>query len=430
MRELVDERTACGGFVHFPGTRPRRLSDLTALARAGVRVEELPPGGGDEWIAALTHPVWGDARVACPTGGIGPIDPAVFVDHRLTGREVAEFMGSPSILSLSSGGAGDDPLDERKDFLRFARAVMGEEGIGVYDSRAGSFWSRQHAEDELAVDASLDVSALYVLHAVADDRGQRPGWLHSHGLGEIGYFDFDIVRPHEDILEEADDLCRCLAWAILDGAVRPDTARHVFAEPGGEIAFVPVPEFVAGARRRDGALRADPERSHWTNRSVICEPGRRRRTKKGRCRPSRWFSSRMPDAFTTAFSARANRVMAERAVGTWDRLLGLGAEMPEGVLPVRVKAVAAVETPDGEVTRCMWFEARRLREDSVDVGPLTRLMKGQRLRDDPCRTIDVDQLVDWAADTPIGTLTPRTLSLVRMVREGAERLNAAGWPRP
>src|SRR5207248_2514776 len=76
-------------------------------------------------------------------------------------------------------------------------------------------------DDELCHDADLDIESLYTLHAVTGDEAGDEAviWLHSHGLAEIGLFDFDVLRPSEDLLGRGRDALRAVAFAILDGAV-------------------------------------------------------------------------------------------------------------------------------------------------------------------------------------------------------------------
>jgi hypothetical protein len=64
--------------------------------------------------------------------------------------------------------------------------------------------------DELVHDAPLDIVQIHVLHVVTQPEGV---WLHSHGLGELGSVDFDVLRPAEALTTEQFDVSRRATWS-------------------------------------------------------------------------------------------------------------------------------------------------------------------------------------------------------------------------
>ena len=108
-------------------------------------------------------------------------------------------------------------------------------------------WSRDALADELSHDADLDVEALYCLHAVFGDDVDKPGWLHTHGLAELGVFDVDVVTPHPEFAAQCGEMLRAISSMVLLGEVADDQDRFVFGKPGGEARFVPAGRFMRDA---------------------------------------------------------------------------------------------------------------------------------------------------------------------------------------
>jgi hypothetical protein len=72
---------------------------------------------------------------------------------RLTDGERRAVEGCRHAVSVAAEARTGNILRDRKDFLRFLRALMGAEGVAALDHAARSFWSRPALDDELAHDA-------------------------------------------------------------------------------------------------------------------------------------------------------------------------------------------------------------------------------------------------------------------------------------
>ncbi len=249
MFEWLKKNVEICGSVVFPGALAPRPENLDHLRSTGIDVERLPDGEEMHWVMALRHPDWGEAMLASPRNIPAPPRELIEFDVGLTPPEKEELLRlGGSVLSLRMEGKKNNVLADRKNALRFLHAVMADDGLAVVDHVASSIWSRPALEDEMCHDADLDVGGIYALHAVApddaadmqqDEEGPPIIWLHTHGLAEIGFFDFDILHPSPDLLGPGVDTLRAIAFAIVEGAVTASTPEFELAYPGGAVRFVP-----------------------------------------------------------------------------------------------------------------------------------------------------------------------------------------------
>src|SRR5262249_40890490 len=127
-----------------------------------------------------------------------------------------------------------------------------------------------------AHDADLDVEGIYELHAVCDEGKSHAHWVHTHGLGDIGFFDFDILHPSPDFQTMSGmDAIRAMAIAILDGSARIGVPPYWRGQPGGAVTLIGIREFLASSQHPAAlALKAEANEHHLRNRAVLCEPPR------------------------------------------------------------------------------------------------------------------------------------------------------------
>jgi hypothetical protein len=74
-----DRTVDCAGSVLFRGSMPPRLQEFTAPLKAARVSGKSVPAGDNHWAAELSHPKWGQARVAC-LRDIGP-PPTMLIDY-------------------------------------------------------------------------------------------------------------------------------------------------------------------------------------------------------------------------------------------------------------------------------------------------------------------------------------------------------------
>ena len=172
-------------------------------------------------------------------------------DNRLDKSEKAAALLGRSSVQLQLDGEKKDVLRDRKRLLRFLDAVMGDDGLIAMDVSANHFWSKAALADELCHDADLDIDSLFTVHAVTAGQSKVVNWYHTHGLAEMGFFDFDVLRPSPDLLtSRCHDFARAIAFAIVEGKVQPTTPMvHLLSS--GPIRFVDVAEFNRRAAKSD-----------------------------------------------------------------------------------------------------------------------------------------------------------------------------------
>ncbi|MBX3471064.1 MAG: DUF2314 domain-containing protein [Planctomycetes bacterium] len=422
--------------VLFDSEPPGEESTSLRLQAAGAQVVSARPSPMDEWALLTTHERWGVARIVAPRPSIqaeflpAPWLLALLPD--LTPDEVATIGGARTMraVMLADGSAGGlQALRDRKRLLRFTSAVLCGDGLGALDVDAQRVWSPAELDDELAHDADLDIHGLFGLHAVTE--GGRTTWLHTHGLAAVGAFDFDILNPSPALSSPGVEAIPSIAFAILEGAVSPNTPRYPVAWPGGELRFVPVRTFDAKARDEDrGGRTLDAVEDHVDDRVVLCEPvgllgrlfGRRL---FGHHAPSAFLSREVPDGTVWLLSAAATECRADRARRTYPVLQRLHGELAPVVGPPLVKL--GYEAADGGREH-LWFEVHRLLDDRLEATLLNEphavpsLRKGQRGEH------AVERLGDWLLGSPLGTITPRSQAVARRIRAELPRLRGTTGP--
>lgn len=437
MFGLLKREIPSTGSVYFRGSPgvPPRAEEFTYLKAYGVEITRTDPSDGMHWALKLRHKKWGEADVVALRDM--PVYPEALIDWSpgLSDDEKALAKAAGVGISVRVASTRKNVLADRKRLLRYLAWLMGDDGLVAADHGSELFWSRGMLEDELAHDADLDVESLYCIHAVTpddpedgrgkqhdDDQGPPVTWLHTHGLASIGAFDFDIVAPGQSLCDGASDPLRAIAFAILEGAVQPNTPDYPLAYPGGNVRFVPAYEFQRSAPPEFAALR-DHDELHSDNRAVLCEPARGlfARFRKG-ARPSKFLSGDIGENTVFRFSSAATDLMAERARHTFGLFRTLLGELAEFELPCLVK----LGYPTGQAANpsCrehLWFEVHGVTQDSIDATLVNQphdvpsMNQGDRGNHSP------ELLSDWTIMTPIGPITPRHMRAAREIREDKDR---------
>jgi hypothetical protein len=428
-----DKKTTCAGSVLFRGRVAPRASEFGHLAERGFIIHPIEPGESAHWAMRLAHPRLGEADVVCLWDCPRPPRQLIDFDPMLTREEREDAYLGESTVSVVIEGQRRDVLRDRKTLLRFLHAVMGGDGVVAIDHTAQRFWPREALEDELAHDADLDIESLYTLHAVTadqeageaaddDEEDAEVVWLHSHGLAEIGLFDFDILRPSEDVLGRARDVLRAIAFAIVEGRVARNTGRFRLTSAGDDVRLVDVKDFLKRATRSANALRLGADEDHNHDRAVICDvAGGIFGRLFGRVTPSRLLSENFSDAVAVPISTAATDLMGERARGTYLQFRQLAGEFAEFEFPVLAKLGYRVDGGAPDEREHLWFTVNELGDDRLDgtldssPGHIERLRKGQR------GWHAVEQMTDWSIVTPLGMITPRCTVPARQIRANREQ---------
>jgi len=419
------------GLVYFEQVSPSGAKMTARLRAAGM---EVAPAGREskeataadsEWAFELSHPQHGKATVLFKKGGPPAIGFLEF-SQALTNEERQAAVGAVEAALVMVPAERKHVLRDRKRLLGFMRALMGDDGVLAVDLASGMPWSPAALDDELAHDADLDPEALYVFHAVqeAEDAESAPvTWLHTHGLAELGGFDFDILRPNELVVQRANDPLRALAFAMLEGKISESTASFPLIIPEGAVRLVPAAEFMREASAEDRALRGmGPETAdaHNENRAVVCEPAGKGRLRSGKLEPSRLLSKDFDDGSMLAFTTAGTELMAERARGTVGVFRRLMAEFADlGVNPL-VKL--GFETSQPGSNEHLWFLVHpkgpegSAGTNTVDCTLINEPFDVAGMHEGLRASQSLDRLTDWTIVTPAGWISPRTQLPARQLR--------------
>lgn len=408
--------------VLFPGGVPPRVEELSGLSPNAFTIQREPDVEGAHWWLRLTHPVWGAAEVICFRSPELP--PAEIIEPclNLTADEKAAIVDARSVVTVRLAETTSNILADRKRLLRFGRAVMDQYGIAVVDHFSWLFWSRQSLEEELAHDADLDVSALYVLHAVTDEETGVVGWLHSHGLAEIGYFDFDVLSPSNAVLGRGSDVLRGIAFGIIEGHIQPSMASFTIAQPGGVVSLVEASEFARRASPEVLALWPADE-DHRSKRSILCEPRTGLLSRWfNKVAPSKFLSVADPEQVLIQFSPEATDRMSRRARATYGVFRSLFEEFRELNLPIMVKCGIRTDS-GGETDReHLWFSVHELADDTIDATLDNQPFDVSALHQGDRRTLSVDTLTEWRILTPAGSISPDNMTVARAIRDNKDEI--------
>lgn len=422
MFDFLKRKSRSEGSVLFRGSLPIPFERFSYLADLGVDIQPRSAGIEDLWAARISHPEWGEAELSCPRSSPPPARVLLRFDPRLMEAEVDAICDCSSSVIVRMTHPRQNVLRERKLALRMMHAIMGDHGVSVVDHGSGRFWSRPALEEELAHDADLDIESLFILHAVRPDEQEQGGvvWLHSHGLGELGYFDFDILEPSEDVIAGHSDLTRAIAFGITEGWIEAD-GEAVIAEPNGHFRMVPADRFRQQGAERWQVLRDDPEGSHSTRRSVLCEPagGFFSKVFGAKTEPSRWLRGAIDENSIIRFSAAASELMAARARGTWALCRRYLEEFREFELKCLAKLGLPTDGDDGGREH-LWFEVTHPGEHELKGILLNEPWHIASLAPGGSYSYKLDVLSEWTILTPVGRITPTEGVAVRIMRENRE----------
>ena len=402
------------GLAFFRGGLAPSLEGLEGLKVGGIQVQGADTHNGEIWAATLKHPIWGSARLSAPRKVQFPVADLVKFASGLTDSErTAIAHDAQSVLMLEVPSRTDDVLRDRKDFLRFMAAVLGREGVTGIDLLAQTFWTPGRLSDELHHSAPLDIIHIHVLHIVTQPGGV---WLHSHGLAEIGFVDFDVLRPSEELTGSQFDVLRSIAFHIVEGASSGLIEPAIGADP---IALIDAQTFMRSAASADKALR-DPA-DHSDRRVVCCDSGSAgfigRLFGAKDLRPARLLSRGLTEGkHLIRFSDSATDLTATRARESLSLVEPFRQEFADMKCTALVKMGFA--TDSGRSGReHLWFELHEVLNGHLDATlvndpfDIASMKAGDRGRH------PVDLVTDWAIMTPLGQLTPRSLEIARKLRE-------------
>ena len=415
------------GTVLFRGSLAPRVENFGRLRSHGIDMDLAGNAGPDmHWRLILRHPKWGEAELVCPRGSIVPPSELIDMASSLSKREKDAARAGGCGVSVKVGANAKYLLRDRKQLLRYMSAIMGEDGVAAIDLGSELFWSREALGDELAHDADLDVEALYCLHSVIpDDQAleENPSveWLHTHGLANIGTFDFDILRPSSGVMANASDVTRTIAFAILTESVSMTETKFQFSHPGGIVSFVPADVFDRKASPEDVKARGGPQSGHVRDRVVLCEPeGGLLSFLSRSVRPSKFLSGPIPENPVFLLTNAMTEHMAERARDTLEVFKRLSEEFKDLEPGVLVKI--GYPTDDESSREHVWFEVHGFQGDKIEATCVNQPYHVAALSMNQRGLHPVAWVTDWTIITPVGTIHPRFQGVARAIRENRDQI--------
>ncbi len=412
---------ACAGSVLFSTTVAPRAENFAFLERQGIRISPREAAPQAHWRLRLEHPAWGTATLTC-LRDVGPV-PDLLIDHdpRLSTAERARAKRGRITVSVALEPRTDNVLYERKQLLRFLRAVHGDDGLAVMDHTAQSFWSRQALDEELAHDAELDILGIFTVHAIGED--ERPYWMHSHGFKELGFCELCLLDPSPALTKSASgwDVVRLLAFSIVEGKARLGGPPVTIVRGAPAVQLVPSATFLAERGNSFRQWAEDLDEGHIEGHGVVCDPPGRRcfGLLAGRLRPWSFLQTTLEEDLPLLFSDEATLLMARRARATWQVLRSLREELAEFGFPCLVKLRFELGNGEGEH---LWFEVAGAGESTVDATLMNEPWNDIGIACGDRREHSLDRLTDWSIMTPAGQITPRSLTPARMVREHKDEI--------
>ncbi|MGA2498878.1 MAG: DUF4026 domain-containing protein [Tepidisphaeraceae bacterium] len=418
-----DKQAHCAGSVFFRGQLAPRPEEFSHLEKQGVTLRATPEREGSHWHLTLAHPKWGTAQAMCLKHA--PLPPRVIFewDPGLTDEERQEAQLGASSVSVIMEGVRGDILRDRKALLWFLGAIAGQEGVVAIDHSSERCWSRASLDEELCHDASLDIEAMFVLHAVrANAESKTTDWLHTHGLASIGLLDFDILRPSAELLGRSRDLLRAIALGIAEGGVTRNMPSWRLAGPAFDVGFMDAASFMAAGPRWARDIRTATDKGHTEDRTILVEPGKWWKPRRlFGAEPSRFLSGEQPDDLLIQFSDDATFLMQTRARAMYPLLRRLAEEMREFDFTVAVKLGYEADAGNGRKEH-LWFRVHAAEDTRVDATLLNHPFNIARIHKGERGWHDTGRLTDWMILTPLGQITPRDVMLARRIRANRDKL--------
>jgi hypothetical protein len=418
MFSWLEKEIPIAASVFFRGTWPCTRESFSALRNRGIEIKEGDSSSENAiWTLELSHPVWGEATLFCLREMPMPPEVLIDCDAELTPLEKKEVKACGTSVSLMVKSSRKHLLRDRKHALFFMNAVLGEEGVAALDHISQKFWSRGALEAEASQGADADVTSLFCSHLVTGPEKSSPRWFHTHGLAEIGLFDFDILNPADSVLHTGVDLVRAVAMGILEGNIKKGQTFELLSV-GGPMRAVPAREFNAKAPAKWVALREDPSGQHSDDRVVVCDGPRAGLFGKLRAEiaPAKFLMGEIPDNGLLHLSAEDSQRAAERARATYGLFRQVCEELKRWEMPSLVKIGYLVDGSAAD-KEFLWFQVHEARDHEVDATLLNAPFRIARLKEGDRAVHAVESLSDWQIMTPVGSISPRQTTPLRFLRE-------------
>lgn len=421
MFSLFKQKKPIAGSVVYRGNLSPRAEEYAFLRKKGIDIQIQPGDDSAHWSMTLRHPKLGEAKVAA-FRNVPPFPVRdIAMVQSLTQAEKDEFAGAGVSVTVFIENPAGHVLKDRKRLLCFLRWLMADDALFAVDHISTLIWPREALDEELSHGADLDVSQIYCTHAVTGSESEGPPWYHTHGLGEIGALDFDVINPSPDVFGGRSDLDRAIAFASIEGMIKAGSTFTSF-RPGGELLAVDAAEFDRCASPADAAVRAMDDDSHQQDRVVLCDPGRGWLPFfKKRPRPSSVLASEISDSLLIYYSATASDLMGERARKTIAVFAKATQEFEKYEFPAIAKIAYATQSDNKEH---LWFNIHGVKGDSLDGTLINEPFDIPSMKVGDRGLHPIERVSDWQVMTPAGTISPRGGVAARLLRQNPDKVRA------
>jgi len=414
-----------GGAVLFRGDLAAQPHEFAFLEQQRITTQLRNDSNTTGWTMDLTHPEWGKATLKCDPNALLPPREVIECSFMPQADKDA-CISSRNSVYLTMESKHDNILRDRKLLLRYLYAVMGSDGVAAIDMMSLKIWTRDDLHDELSHDADLDVEGIIGIHAITGDDDQECFWLHSHGLAEIGSYDFDILRPSETVRDNAWELARAVAYHLLEVSLGPSTENFPLVYPNGNVKMVEMSKFLDGTTPEiRELLMSSMYDSHKEKHLVLCQPDGgffKRLLGSKSIMPARFLTEDLMENPMFSFSDKASDLMRDRAQNTYQLFRSLREEFAEFDFVYLVKLGIPTDPGAPSSHEHMWFAIDNLTDTEIEgeLGNEPYYIKSMKEGDHSTHSIDL--LSDWMIMTPVGLINPRSTAAARIVREDPEKV--------
>lgn len=420
MDEPIQEKNWASSSVFrllLPASEPPSLD--TFLARF-PDFRPVETGGGIRWEAGSSDSP--GIAVWCEADSAADSDDMIRWAWGLSEIEQDSLRQAQSRLMVEVESGSGSVLRTRKDALRRAAGLFDLAGLGLIDLDSMRVWTPGTVEDEMQHDADLDIESLYVIHAVSNESG-NPSWIHTHGLGALGGFDIDIIEPSGEGYALCPTIIRALGYEMLDGQVVVDEPSFPIAAPGGDVRLVPAKEFDEDCPSQFRDIRDMHDPIHTENRAVLCDVMKKKRFGFGssskRPMPAS-FLRRGHANMVVNFGTFGTDLMTRRAQNTASVMEHALTEFAEFGFRALVKM--GYEVDNGPGREHLWFIAHGIQNGTMDGTLINQPFDIAKMAEGDRGQHDIGRVSDWQIGTPLGPITPRNTSLVRLLRTHREEI--------
>ncbi|MBI9018958.1 MAG: hypothetical protein JEZ07_17040 [Phycisphaerae bacterium] len=411
------------GAIWFAELELPSVSKFDQLKEQGCELSIDSTSSDCNWEMTIKHPDWGTGRLICPLKPAKADLEVIQHNALMTPQEMQNFRDDMISMAFSYEGDGSCILAQYKNALRMINAIICDDGVGCIDYNSYAIWTAENLALEVGHDAILDPQHLISYHIIRHDNQSVS--LHSHGLTDLGLFDFEILNPDPELVGRDFSVLRAITLEIFQGNLKSDSPK--FAIGDNLMRMVPVEDFNKYASMDDMYFRRfTNDDKHNSNRSVCCQmPGKLLGKLSKNIKIAKFLTRSVESHREVHVNDELTAIIANRSQASWSVLGQLADDFHEFNFNIHVKLIA--QTPDGkEIThQPLWFLVDEFKDDHVDV---TLHAKPDYITDISVGYSDIfkiDKVLEWRIETPLGYVTSYNDLPARFIMQQDEQFRKA-----